>query len=257
MLSTSGCNISPNYALVAFATSIFATCTILRRDKLVELGESSLINIGYSVLYGYSVFQIKWNKWLSKYKHLFSAYQKEKKLTLFDEGGFKIGQFTESTYDVTDTFALCLKNAEIAILSDITDHGHVNYAFFDNYALMNHPPPQRLHYEESNVSFMGVELEYGGKSYVIHLRDSSHNYYIVGNSLNQYFFKYYIRDVLKISINEMGPYKVTIIDNDVNVIHLNPTQSILLHKNHYEMQCANSTPKDLMPEVDSIACIKL
>ena len=83
---------------------------------------------------------------------------------------------------------------------------------------------------------MAIELDHNDKTYVINLKPEGHNYYIVNNSLNQNFFKYYIKNVLKSDINEDNfDYKVTIIDHNVNIITLLPNQHIILYKNSYQV----------------------
>jgi hypothetical protein len=66
------------------------------------------------------------------------------------------------------------------------------------------------------------------------LKDDTYNYYIVNNSLNQNFFKYYLKNVLKVPINEANfDYTVSIIDHNVNILTLLPHQHIVFNEHDY------------------------
>ena len=108
-------------------------------------------------------------------------------------------------------------------------------------------------YKESNINFFNIELEHNNKTYNIILKDSTFNYYIVNNSLNQIFFEYYIKNVLKIDINvDFIDYKVTIIDQNVNVFTLLPNQSIRFYENEYTINQDNIYTDELRSEKPDI-----
>ena len=124
-------------------------------------------------------------------------------------------------------------NVSNLILLDNNKHkGYVNYVIFDNLL----EDVFGFDYKESNINFFNIELEHNNKTYNIILKDSTFNYYIVNNSLNQIFFEYYIKNVLKMQINtDTFDYKLSIIDNNVNIITLLPNQYILIMEDDYKI----------------------
>jgi hypothetical protein len=90
---------------------------------------------------------------------------------------------------------------------------------------------------------MMIELEHDGNKYTIDLKNDETNYYIVNNCLNQNFFKYYLKNVLKVSINTAKfDYIVTIIDNNANIITLLPHQYIIFNEYDYTIFPVSNTP---------------
>jgi len=105
----------------------------------------------------------------------------------------------------------------------------VNNVFYTSF-------PTTFDYNISKISFLSIELEHENKIYSIHLKNNKYNYYIINNCLNQTFFKYYIKNIIKSSINEANfDYKVTIIDNNVNIITLLPNQCLLIREDDYQI----------------------
>jgi hypothetical protein len=96
--------------------------------------------------------------------------------------------------------------------------------------------PKNIDYKVSKIKFISIELDYNNNKYLIELKTSDKNYYIVNNYLNELFFKYYIKNILNLSVNQNNfDYSVTIIDNDANIIYLLPHQSIKINENNYEI----------------------
>jgi hypothetical protein len=105
----------------------------------------------------------------------------------------------------------------------------VNNLFYTSF-------PTTFDYKVSKISFMSIELEYENKIHSINLKNNKYNYYIVNNCLNKMFFKYYIKNVLKTQINtDDFDYKLSIIDNNVNMITLLPNQYILILEDDYQI----------------------
>jgi hypothetical protein len=120
------------------------------------------------------------------------------------------------------------------ILCDKNDDGCVNYVFYNKI-------PASLNYKLSNVTFIAIDLDYNNNKYLINLKQINYNYYIVNNCLNELFFKYYIKNILNLQVDEDNfNYNVTIIDNNVNIINILPHQSIIINENDYEIYpCKN------------------
>jgi hypothetical protein len=95
-----------------------------------------------------------------------------------------------------------------------------------------------LKYEVSNVRFLAIYLKLTvSNSHIIELFNNEENYYIVGNKLDRKFFKYYLRNVLNVKVDNdsLFEYKLEIMDHNVNMIYVDEKQSIVLQKDGYEI----------------------
>lgn len=213
-----------------------------------ELIKEKTINISFKCIYYYSLCQIVCNKInniispvvVSSWKQL-TTYLKDKNiivdvktqlLKIIDKNGN-----VENNIIISDECEIQLSKAlfdneihsGIVLYDKNIETGITNGIFYESF-------PETLHYKVSNIKFMSIELEHDKNIFAIDLKNNIHNYYIVGNSLNQNFFKYFIKNVIKTNINEDNfDYKVTIIDDNVNFITLQPNQRIIIGKNDYHI----------------------
>ena len=205
-----------------------------------------VINIGYNLLYGFSFCQIQMNKGIK----LITPYVKDIKKYLKDNGFIeevnliimdiigKNGKVVNSLISRHDDKMRCQLNIlepyfeeenHMGILINDKNEktGFVNKIFHEKIA-------STADYKLSKITFMMVELEHNGNKYTIELKNNTSNYYIVNNSLNQNFFKYYLNTILNVPINEANfDYTITIIDHNVNFITLLPHQHIVFNENDY------------------------
>jgi hypothetical protein len=249
-------------------------------EKLSSIKENPLIIQGcYNLLYGFSLCQIQFNKIKNSIEPTIKLltisvdkYLKDKGLLkelpiqtviLIDKNGRQINdtliltnndlkKYIEMKVNNLNVSNLNVNNLNVSnlILLDNNKHkGYVNYVIFDNLL----EDVFGIDYKESNINFFNIELEHNNKTYNIILKDSTFNYYIVNNSLNQIFFEYYIKNVLKIDINvDFIDYKVTIIDQNVNVFTLLPNQSIRFYENEYTINQDNIYTDELRSEKPDI-----
>ena len=239
-------------------------------EKLSSIKENQLIIQGcYNLLYGFSLCQIQFNKIKNSIEPTITLltisvdkYLKDKGLLkelpiqtviLIDKNGRQINDTLILTNnDLKKYIEMKVNNLNVSnlILLDNNKHkGYVNYVIFDNLL----EDVFGFDYKESNINFFNIELEHNKKTYNIILKDSTFNYYIVNNSLNQIFFEYYIKNVLKIDINvDFIDYKVTIIDQNVNVFTLLPNQSIRFYENEYTINQDNIYTDELRSEKPDI-----
>ena len=227
-----------------------------------EQWEPILINIGYNLIYFISLCQIQYNKiktivspmintmylYINNYlkDNGIMIETKSKMFILIDHNGNEIRELVMK--NTNDKELLEISNNELEYSSilflDKNNMGYSNCIFYQTF-------PESFNYEVSEINFMAIELEHNNKKYVIKLKPEYYNFCIVNNYLNRYFFKYYIKNVLKITINsENFDYTVTIIDHDINVITLLPHQYILLGKNSYKI-CNELNTSDTNNDSDS------
>lgn len=213
------------------------------KDGLIQL----IIKISYNVLYGFSVCQIQLNKIkniIEPYKKKAIEYLKDNNIIL--DVKLQYLNLIDKNGNISTTFIISDKLYGLELLESIFDIGTVSGAiFYDknvetgcvNKIYMEKCPTivdKKLDYKLSKINFIMVELEHNDEKYKIELKNDEHNYYIVNNSLNQNFFKYYLKNVLKARINEDNfDYKVTIIDHNVNFVTLLPHQHIVIDELDY------------------------
>jgi len=224
------------------------TYSINFTDKLRTLKITTsplLINIAYNLLYYFSWCQIQ----LYRLKNNISSKLIDLNLycnKFLKEKGWVvdivINQLLVIDNHGNELRNLCIKNKNI--VED--EYNNLNYAgliLLDkdiNTNLVNHvfykKIPKSIDYKVSKLKFMSIELTYNNHRYLISLKDDDNNYYIVNNYLDEFFFKYYIKNILKLNVNQNNfDYNVTIIDNDVNIINLLPHQTIKINEDDYEI----------------------
>jgi hypothetical protein len=179
------------------------------------------INVVYKLLYVFSLCQIKYNK---MFKYVINKYYNnkkiDKKILLLDKNASTIDRL-----DFDDDINSELEYSGLFLLDG------PNMVFYETI-------PDTFDYKVSQIHFINVDLEYNNEMYPIKLKTDNVNYYIVNNSLNAFFIKYYILNVLKISINENEPfhYTIHIIDHNVNCITLNQVQRLIITEDGYEIE---------------------
>ena len=214
------------------------------KNKLTKI-TPLMITLGYNCVYIYSLCNIKFNIIQNKINRQFIlllSYLKEHKilteniniintLVLIDENGNEITKIMSNKNDIEFIKLECKKHnySGLVLMDKNNETKRVNNVFYTSF-------PTTFDYKVSNISFMSIELEYENKIHSINLKNNKYNYYIVNNCLNKMFFKYYIKNVLKTQINtDDFDYKLSIIDNNVNMITLLPNQYILILEDDYQI----------------------
>jgi hypothetical protein len=203
---------------------------------------SLMITLGYNCLYIYSLGNIQFNIIKNKINRQFIlllSYLKENKILtetiiintfiLIDTNGNEINKILKNNVEFIELACKPHNYSGLFLMDKNNETKCVNNVFYTSF-------PTTFDYKLSNISFMSVELEHENKIYTINLKNNKYNYYIVNNCLNQLFFKYYIKNVLKTQINtDTFDYKLSIIDNNVNIITLLPNQYILILEDDYQI----------------------
>jgi hypothetical protein len=203
---------------------------------------SLMITLGYNCLYIYSLGNIQFNIIKNKINRQFIlllSYLKENKILtetiiintfiLIDTNGNEINKIFKNNVEFIELACKPHNYSGLFLMDKNNETKCVNNVFYTSF-------PTTFDYKLSNISFMSVELEHENKIYTINLKNNKYNYYIVNNCLNQLFFKYYIKNVLKTQINtDTFDYKLSIIDNNVNIITLLPNQYILILEDDYQI----------------------
>ena len=209
-------------------------------DYLIDQISPKIINLGYNLLYGVSVCQIQ----INKVTNMLVPYMKYLKNNNVINPVIKhvIVKIIDKNCNVDNI--ICVQNATdlksclqlfdennhegVFIFDKNHDLGYINKIYYEQI-------PSTIDYKESTVNFMATEIDYRNVKYLIGLKNEVHNYYIVNNSLNQNFFKYYLKNELNLLIDDDTnfDYTVKIIDDNANLITLLPYQSIIFNQLDY------------------------
>ena len=96
-----------------------------------------------------------------------------------------------------------------------------------------------LQYEQSNIRFLALYMKMlnDDSKHIIELFNKDMNFYIVGNVINSEFLKYYLQNILQITVDKNSPFTYTLelMDQNIEMVYLNETQSIVLKKDAYEV----------------------
>ena len=222
----------------AFNLSFQNNCFSNIKNKLAEKITALMISLCYNCVYIYSLCNIKFNRIKNTINRPFMllwSYLKENKIlttiVLIDANGNEINIIMSNKNNVEFIELACKPHnySGLFLMDKNIETECVNNVFYTSF-------PTTFDYKISKISFMSIKLEYENKIYSINLKNNKYNYYIVNNCLNQTFLKYYIKNILKIPINENKfDYKLNIIDNNVNFITLLPNQYILIMEDDYKI----------------------
>ena len=126
------------------------------------------------------------------------------------------------------------------IVTDLFQINNLNKKIIQNKKIINNLDNYEFKFEISDTTFIALYLNYNDARYNINLKTDEFNFYVVGNIINKSFIQYYIKNILhdNILINtDEKPflYKLELMDQEVNVLELNETQSIIIEKNGYRI----------------------
>jgi hypothetical protein len=201
----------------------------------------TLLNFGYNLLYWFSLCQIK----LNQLSRIASLYVKKTTTYLKDNNyispdlKMKTIQYINNNTGAVDS---CLVLPETRLLSVIKngfecDNLHSIFITHKNedtgriHKLFLTSCPETIDYKLSNVEFIQVEIQYGTIKCNVVLKTVDYTFYLVNNTLNANFFRYYLRTIAGYEIDETNfNYIVTIIDGNADMFTMSPTQSIVFHE---------------------------
>jgi hypothetical protein len=232
-------------------------------DKLKITSSPLMINIAYNLLYCFSWCQIQLCKIktnirteLTNIDLCFKNYLKDKgwitdivvnEMIIIDNNGNELCNLYIKNKSIVENDYTNIEYAGIILLDKDIDTNCVNHVFYKKF-------PNNIDYKVSKLKFMSIELHYNNNNYLIDLKNNNNNYYIVNNYLNDFFFKYYIKNILNLKIDQDNfDYNVTIIDNDVNIINLLPHQTIKINEDNYEIFPIENTDSNNSPDDKSCA----
>lgn len=251
-----------------FQDDVFLTMVEEKVIKIKDRIMPYIANIGFNLLYCFSVCQIQMNK----LKQLVTPYIKKVNQYLKDnniivEVKTQIIEIITKSGDTEHKLIIIDKTPVMEFANIFDPDRHIGVVLSDkNFesGCINKIYREKFEddirdYKLSKINFMMIELAYENNKYPIVLKNDTYNYYIVNNSLNQNFFKYYLKNVLNVAINEDNfHYTVTIIDHNVNMLTLLPNQHIVFDEHNYTIHPIKNNDLDssnptLLTNTDNIS----
>ena len=110
--------------------------------------------------------------------------------------------------------------------------------------------PTDISYDYSKIKFFSMELYYNNNVFPIELSNDKQNYYIVNNVINEQFYRYYLNNMLGVFTPIDFPYSVQIIDHNVELKTLSPSEAIIIKENDYEIVTIENEIDDDDNDVD-------
>jgi len=211
-----------------FDTIIVNISTNIQQNEAIKPYLPFLTSLAYYTIYVYSFCQIVFSKTINfcvpyinlAVKRIFNAISKPTIELIPDVK--ELQPTTLKQLDTLDGNLVLVKSPtnDVIILDNVPDT-------LDN-----------LKYEVSNIRFFALYLKLNvSETHNIELCKKEANYYIVGNKLDSEFFKYYLRNVLNVKVDNDKPfeYKLELMDHNIKMIYVNDKQSIVIQKDSYEI----------------------
>lgn len=227
-------------------------------DQIIALKpivEQNLLTLGYNIIYYYSSCQIILNKFKAITKPYVSFILKNtnlvndptpQKIVSIYKDGKELETFIYYSNNFEESKYMNKENQyDLLIMSD--NNCETNCVNKIHYTSI----PVNPEYKQSKLKFISMEITHNDKTHPIELKTENYNHYIVNNVLNKYFFMYYLTNVLNVEIyHDNFDYKISVIDHNVNVFELTPTQYLIIKDDDYEIKQIEQLPDDKGDESD-------
>jgi hypothetical protein len=201
-----------------------------------------LLKVGYAFIYAYSFCQILLNKVIqitSPYVKILRDKIMPCKMSTTNNTNTTNISITNETIVSFYNDGLLVKKDEFAELTAAIKNSQLPDAF--NLVTITNAKniltfiPNECKYELLDLRFLALYLKHDARSHIIDLYQDNSNYYVVGNVINSAFFKYYLKNVLNVEIDNSKPfvYTLELMDHNVQMVYLDETQNIVFQKDSY------------------------
>jgi hypothetical protein len=163
-------------------------------------------------------------------------------VTFFNEGVQINKEELLTCFNETDvTKVNTTGNYDLLVISDVCEDSRENIMIFSKI-----PETSYSKYELSNIQFLALYLKHNDNNHIINLCEGNKNYYVVGNIINSVFVKYYLINVLKVTIDADKPfvYTLELMDHNVSMVYLDETQSIIIENDGYKIEDKTNVVED-------------
>ena len=213
-------------------------------DVFIQIIQEKATKLSYEIVYflinNYSKAQIMYNKW-SKQMQIEKPHVHAISIDFCKNGEIVKSVVLEDKKlkDVEMEHIQCdISNYDFALVTDDL-HGE------KNKICLSDKTNNVSEVEKSNIKFLSFNLHYKNQSYDIKLCSDKENFYTVKNRINKNFLKFQLKQ-MGVDVCEEFPYKINIIDHDVNIIELDNKDEIIIEKDSYEINQDIAFPDPLI-----------
>jgi len=197
-------------------------------DSLMTHGNNIACNVAYTLIRQYSKFQIYLQKWLKENKK-----DAPHEICIDFCKDNKIVKTIVLHKDASEHIQLDISSDkyDFAILTD--DLHKVNDKV-SNKRILKSPSEKTICVDKSNVKFLSFNVRYKDNVYEIKLHNEKENFYTINNRIDKDFLKFQLKN-MGVDVCDEFPYKIELIDHNVNIIELDDKHEIIIKKDDYEI----------------------
>ena len=195
------------------------------------------ISILYKLIYIYSAFQIKVNKYMKLMPTLdilktFQENNSKKYIYLYEDGlcCFKQRLHPGATIFHKQYYFI---SYDFLVFTDIIEHQQIFkiYKFEESYKTID------FEYELSSIKFIALILNFNNNKYNMELHTPYINYYIVDNIIDKDFILYYYRTFIDKEYCDYKnfEYSLYLCDQNADIFDLNTYDKIIILKDSYNI----------------------
>uniref|UniRef100_A0A6C0D7S5 Uncharacterized protein n=1 Tax=viral metagenome TaxID=1070528 RepID=A0A6C0D7S5_9ZZZZ len=231
-----------SYIIYGLGTHIFLN------NCFPEQYNSLLINTSFYLILTYSYFELNFKRFCNnKYILYFST----KIYNIINKNNTNEIDFVKDSVVIEscNKTNLCEKKS----VNYDYDYDFIIFSDYDNISESSDKINKVIYYKdnESNsdldykykickFSFISITIQFIYKNeerlHTIKLSNDYENYYIVGNKINRTFISYLMKHNFNINLEEANyKYKITFIDNNVNIKNITENEEIIFNENDYEI----------------------
>jgi hypothetical protein len=212
-------------------------------DVFMQIVQERATKLSYDIVYfiinNFSKAQIMYNKWN---KQITKPHAHAVSIDFCKNGEILKSVVLDKEFkDVEMEHVQCdISNYDFVLVTDDL-HGE------KNKICLTDKSKNVMEVEKSNIKFLSFNVHYKNESYDIKLYSDKENFYTVKNRINKNFLKFQLKQ-MGVDVCEEFPYKINIIDHDVNIIELDNNHEIIIEKDSYEIQKAPLPEPQELPE---------
>lgn len=192
-----------------------------------------LENMLYNLLYYYSFIELKCIKMCRLITNMFESEMISSAYLVFNDNN-------EQIFDDWSSTKLCNHPDKDRLFIVYTEN-RSKVCYYGARLLMEE-------YKHSNIRWLSLTLDIKGTIYNIELWNNhyinGYNYYIVNNKIDYRFFRYFLKHVLNVNVDDFSTYEGTLLDHNVNFVSFNEKSTITILENDYTIEHATDDKDD-------------
>jgi len=218
--------------------------------------EKTSIFLVYYFIYIYSKLQLLFRKGQTSvnsfiiYWNLDFSYLKEliKDYIIYDDNLFSNEKYNYISFikdgEITNSIIISNQDNKTIVEKSPLQYDYLIYYNFENIItnLLYHSIPENFEYEFTNYKFIQIEVILSDKCFYIDLSNKHYNFYMVNNWIDDLFILHLLKLYYKMdhySNEYLLNYRLSIIDQDVNIVDVDNTDIIHFDLDKYVIKKKN------------------